>query len=70
MITVKTRRNVNQKEPKLKKGAKKQLIVMLIAVALMVFSVVQVYYMIRFTLGYNIEENHLKVYKWVSLLLQ
>ena len=69
MIQRKSRRAVQESEPKMKKGAKKQLIIMIIAVFLMIFSVTQVYYLARYTLGYEVEEKNLKVYKWVSMLL-
>jgi len=69
MTSRKGRRTAQENEPKLKKGAKKQLIIMIIAVVFMVFSVMQVYYLARYTLGLEVQEKHLRVYKWVSMLL-
>lgn len=69
MTTRKERRITQENEPKMKKGAKKQLIIMIIAIVLMVFSVTQVYHLTRYTLGYPVQEHDLRVYKWVSMLL-
>lgn len=69
MADRKSRRATQESEPKMKKGAKKQLIFMIIAVILMVFSVTQVYYLARYTLGLEVQEKHLRVYKWVIMLL-
>ena len=69
MTSRRDRRAVQENEPKMKKGAKKQLIIMIISVILMIFSVVQVYYLARYTFGFQVKESHLKVYKWVYMLL-
>ena len=68
------RRNSQNKEgnvkPKLKPGAKKQLVIMIISIVLMVFSVVQVYYLARYTFGFDVTQNEMKVYRWVYMLLE
>ena len=43
-------RRIREKEIKLKPNAKKQLVIMLIAMVLMFFSVSQVYFLARYTL--------------------
>lgn len=70
MASKNTRRNSNKNEPKMKEGAKKQLVIMLISVALMVFSVTQVYYLAKYTLGYDVPQEKLNVYRWVCMLLE
>jgi hypothetical protein len=50
-------------------NAKAKLIVMLISIALMVFSVLQVYYLAMYTFGREISEDKLAVYKWVVKLV-
>ena len=69
MASRKSRRGATEHKSKVKEGAKKQLVIMLISVALMVFSVTQVYYLARYTLGHDVPEEKLKVYKWVCMLL-
>lgn len=66
----KSRRTIQRSEPKMKKSAKKQLIFMIIAIFLMVFSVTQVYYLARYTLGFDISQEKLKVYRCVYMLLE
>ena len=70
MASRKTRRGVEKNELKMKAGAKKQLAIMLISVVLMVFSVTQVYYLAKYTLGYDVPQEKLKVYRWVCMLLE
>lgn len=61
----------NQKNTnKLKAGAKRQLIIMLLSIALMFFSLSQVYYLTKYTLGQNVSSEKLKVYRWIRLLLE
>ena len=50
-------------------NAKAKLIGMLISIALMVFSVSQVYYLAMYTFGREISEDKLAVYKWVVKLV-
>ncbi len=50
-------------------NAKAKLIGMLISIALMVFSVTQVYYLALYTFGREISEDKLAVYKWVVKLV-
>lgn len=69
MTSRKSRRGSEQSGSKMKKGAKKQLVVMLISVVLMFFSLTQVYYLAKYTLGYDVPQEKLKVYRWVCMLL-
>ena len=50
-------------------NAKAKLIGMLISIALMVFSILQVYYLAMYTFGREISEDKLAVYKWVVKLV-
>ena len=70
MSSRKTRRNYEKREPKMKSGAKKQLVIMIISVILMIFSVTQVYYLTKYTLGHEVPQEKLKVYRWVYMLLE
>ena len=70
MANTNERRTSEKNEPKLKVGAKKQLVIMVISVALMVFSVTQVYYLAKYTLGYDVPQEKLGVYRWVCMLLE
>ena len=70
MASRKSRRGAATKTTNMKPGAKRQLVVMLISVALMLFAVTQVYYLTKYTLGYEVPDEKLKVYRWVSMLLQ
>ena len=70
MSSRKTRRGLHEKELKMKTGAKKQLVIMLISIVLMIFSVTQVYYLAKYTLGQDVPEEKLKVYRWVCMLLE
>ena len=69
MASRRTKINSEQSEPKMKQEAKARLIIMLISVCLMVFSVTQVYYLGKFTLGYDVPSEKLKVYVWFCKLL-
>lgn len=62
-------KDTQQSEPKLKKGAKKQLFLMILSVFLMIFSITQVYHIVRYTLGYEVQEKHLRIYNWVTMLV-
>lgn len=70
MASRKSRRGNVSKTTNMKPGAKKQLIVMLISVVMMIFAVTQVYYLAKYTLGYEVPGEKLKVYRWISMLLQ
>lgn len=70
MASRKTRRGAEPNEPKMKPGAKKQFVVMLISIALMVFSVTQVYYLAKYTLGRDVPQEKLKIYRWVCMILE
>lgn len=43
---------------------------MIISVVIMVFSVTQVYYLGKYTLGFDVPDGKLKIYKWVYMLLE
>lgn len=70
MASRKARRGSMREESKAKKSAKKQLIIMIISVALMIFSVTQVYYLTRYTLGHDVPQEKLRVYKWIYMLFE
>lgn len=61
--------NFEQSEPKMKQGAKTRLVIMILSVCLMLFSVTQVYYLGKFTLGYDVPSEKLKVYVWFCKLV-
>lgn len=50
-------------------NAKAKLIAMLVSVAIMIFSVTQTYYLALYTLGREISEEKMAVYKWVVKLV-
>lgn len=70
MSSRKSRRGNTAKTTNMKPGAKMQLVIMLISIVLMLFAVTQVYYLSKYTLGYEVPSEKLKVYRWVSMLLQ
>lgn len=63
------RNNSKKNEHKLVKNAKTRLIIMIISIIVMIFSITQVYYLAKYTLGHEVAPENLKVYKWVQLLL-
>ena len=69
MSSRKERRIEENNKKRSNKKAKRKLIVMLISVTLMIFSLLQVFFLLKYTLGYNVSSRHLKVYKWVTLLV-
>ena len=68
MTSRKTRRNV-KREPEMSSSAMKKLIFMFVAIGLMVFSVTQVYFLTKYTLGHDVPADKLKIYRWVQLLV-
>ena len=70
MASRKSRRGASTKTAAMKSGAKKQLVIMLISVTLMLFTITQVYYLAKYTLGYEVPVEKLSVYRWVSMLLE
>ena len=70
MASRKSRRGAEAKSTTMKPGAKKQLVIMLISIALMIFTVTQVYYLAKYTLGYEVPAEKLRVYRWVRMLLE
>lgn len=70
MASRKARRGYEEREPKKKTGATKQLVIMIIAVLFMIFSATQVFYLAKYTFGYEVPQEKLKVYRWVCMLLE
>lgn len=70
MASRKARRDSEENKPKMKTNAKRQLVIMIISVILMIFSVTQVYYLAKYTLGQEVPQEKLKVYRWVHMLLE
>lgn len=70
MASRKSRRGNTSTTTNMKPGAKKQFIIMLISIVLMIFTVTQVYYLAKYTLGYNVPAEKLRVYRWVNMLMQ
>lgn len=70
MTSRKTRRRGSKKnDNKVESKAKVKLVVMLVSVALMIFSLVQVYYLLMYTIGKDVPEEKLKVYRWIQLVV-
>ena len=66
----KARRETSKKEKQeISKKAKTKLILMFISIAFMVFCIFQVYFLVRYTLGYDVSSKNMRVYKWVTLLV-
>ena len=57
------------KEQKIKSNAKVKLTVMIICVGLMLFSIMQVYYLAKYTLGLEVSSREMAVYNWVNKLV-
>lgn len=70
MASRKARRGNVTKHTNIKPGAQKKLVIMIISIVLMLFTVTQVYYLAKYTLGYEVAAEKLKVYRWVSMLLK
>lgn len=71
MTSRKTRRGYQETTKKKKiKTSKKKLIIMFISVFLMIFSITQVYYLAKYTLGHEVAADKLGVYKWVYMLFE
>lgn len=68
MSSRKSRRVSSKENVKVSKKAKKQLILMLVSIVLMIFCITQVYYLAKYTLGKEVPEGKLRVYNWVRLL--
>ena len=68
MTDRKQRRNVNNTDKKLVKGAGKKFLFMVITVVIMVFCIFQVYYLAKYTLGHEISSDKMAVYTWVKKL--
>lgn len=70
MGQIKHRKGTNnkRKQQKLKnKGSRtKQIIYMIITLVITMFVISQVYFLIRYTLGYETKSNQLMLYKWIN----
>lgn len=64
-----SRRSVKEEQVKAIPNAKFKLITMIICIVLMVFSITQVYYLARYTLGLKVSSNNMTVYNWVLKLV-
>ena len=64
-----TRRSVNEKQIKTVPNAKRKLILMIVCIVLMVFSVSQVYYLVRYTFGLEVSSKDMAVYNWFLKLV-
>ena len=53
-----------------KKTKKKQVIYMVISIAIMLFVIWQGYYLIKYTLGYEVNPKNLIIYKWINKVEQ
>lgn len=71
MASRKSRRNRGEETStsSLKKNAKTRLVIMIVSVFLMIFSATQVYYLAKYTFGFEISEQKLSVYRWVQKLV-
>ena len=61
MAERRSKKGCEKSETRMKPGAKKQLVIMIISIILMIFSVTQVYYLAKYTLGLNVPQEKLKV---------
>lgn len=50
-------------------NAKRKLITMVICICIMLFSVLQVYYLARYTFGLEVSKCNMSVYNWVLKLI-
>lgn len=60
-----TRKGNNTEHIKTIPNAKRKLVIMIISIGFMIFSVTQVYYLAKYTLGYQISSENMAVYNWV-----
>jgi len=64
-----SRRSVKREKVKTVPNAKRKLITMIVCLVIMVFSVTQVYYLARYTLGLEVSSKNMAVYNWVLKLV-
>lgn len=64
-----SRRNVKEEKVKTIPNARRKLIIMVICICLMLFSMVQVYYLARYTFGLEVSSSNMAVYNWVLKLV-
>ena len=69
MPSRKALREKTKKKQEISKKAMTKLIIMFVSVAIMFFCIMQVYYLGRYTLGLEVSSKHLRIYKWVGLLV-
>lgn len=60
---------INNKEIKTIPNAKKKIIIMIISISIMVFSILQVYNLIRYTFGLEVSKSDMAIYNWVLKLV-
>jgi len=63
------KRNVKKENVKAIPNARRKLMTMVICICLMLFSLVQVYYLARYTLGLEVSNGEMAVYNWVLKLV-
>lgn len=64
-----SRRSVKEEQVKTIPNAKRKLITMIICLVIMLFTVTQVYYLARYTLGLEVSSKNMAVYNWVLKLV-
>jgi len=63
------RRCAKEEKIKVVHNAKRKLVIMVICICLMMFSVMQVYYLTRYTFGLEVSSRDMAVYNWVLKLV-
>lgn len=70
MDTAKQRTVTRKREKEMSKNKKKskikQAIYMIVSVTIMIFVIYQGYFLVRYTLGYEVNSNNLIIYKWIN----
>lgn len=64
-----SKKSVKEEQVKTLPKAKRKLITMIICIVIMVFSVTQVYYLARYTLGLEVSSKNMALYNWVLKLV-
>ena len=64
-----SRRSVKEEQVKTIPNAKRKLITMIVCLVIMLFSVTQVYYLARYTLGLEVYSRNMAVYNWILKLV-
>lgn len=61
-----TRKNEKEMLKNKKRSKRKQVIYMFISIAVMLFVFWQGYYLIKYTLGYEVDPSNLIIYRWIN----